>query len=123
MPWLIVALGGALGAVSRYSLDRAVISIVGVPTVLGIFLINVSGSFLLGMFVSVSDVHPGWPTGLRMLVAVGFLGSYTTFSTLMVASVQTGEAGDLVKASLNIVGSIVVGLMAATVGIVAGRAL
>ena len=123
MPWAMVAIGGALGAVSRYALDRVVVSIVGVPTVLGIFLINISGSFLLGMFVSISDSHPGWPTGVRMLVAVGFLGSYTTFSTLMIAGIQSGETGDIAKAALNVAGSVALGLLAATVGIVAGRAL
>ena len=123
MSWAMIALGGAMGAVSRYALDRVVISIVGVPTVLGIFLINISGSFVLGMFVSLSDAHPGWPSGVRMLVAVGFLGSYTTFSTLMVAGVQSGGSGDIAKAALNVVGSVALGMTAAAVGIVAGRAL
>ena len=51
MPWLLVAIGGALGALSRYALDRAVVAALG-PTALGIFLINVTGSFLLGLFVA-----------------------------------------------------------------------
>ena len=72
MPWLLVALGGALGALSRYALDRAVVAAIG-PTVLGIMLINVTGSFLLGVFVSASEGF-GWPSSARMLIAVGFLG-------------------------------------------------
>ena len=121
MPWLLVAVGGALGALSRYALDRAVVAALG-PTVLGILLINVTGSFLLGVFVAASDGF-GWPSAARMLVAVGFLGSYTTFSTLTVASVQLAESGELTRATLNIVGSIVIGLAAAFAGVLVGRAL
>ncbi len=121
MPWLLVAAGGALGALSRYALDRAVVAALG-PTVLGILLINVTGSFLLGVFVAASD-SLGWPSSARMLVAVGFLGSYTTFSTLTVASVQLAESGELTRAALNIVGSICLGLAAALAGVLVGRAL
>ena len=122
MPWILVAVGGALGALSRYGLDRAVISIIG-PTVLGIFLINITGSFLLGLFVTLSEERTGWPMETRMLVAVGFLGSYTTFSTLTVASIQQVIGGDVTRAILNIGGSIAIGLLAAFAGILVGRAL
>ena len=121
MPWLLVAAGGALGALSRYALDRAAVAVLG-PTVLGILLINVTGSFLLGIFVAASDSF-GWPSSARMLVAVGFLGSYTTFSTLTVASVQLAESGELTRAALNIIGSICLGLAAAVAGVLVGRVL
>ena len=120
MPWILVAAGGALGAVSRYAIDRAVEAAIG-PTVLGIFLINVTGSFLLGVFVAAA-AGEDWPSSTRLLVAVGFLGSYTTFSTLTVASVQLAESGELARAALNIVGSMAVGLVAAFAGILLGRA-
>ena len=58
-----------------------------------------------------------------MLLAVGFLGSYTTFSTLTVATMQSAIVPDLPKAAMNILGSIAVGLVAAMVGIIVGRAL
>ncbi len=125
-PYLIVALGGALGAISRYALDRAVTAAVGGQTVLGILLINVTGSFLLGVFVAASAAvsdGQGWPSSARMLVAVGFLGSYTTFSTLTVASVQLAQSGEIGRAALNIVGSVCLGLLAALAGILAGRAI
>lgn len=125
-PYLIVALGGALGAISRYALDRAVTAAVGGQTVLGILLINVTGSFLLGVFVAASAAGSdgqGWPSSARMLVAVGFLGSYTTFSTLTVASVQLAQSGEIGRAALNIVGSVCLGLLAALAGILVGRAL
>ena len=120
-PFLIVAVGGALGAVSRYAIDRAVTAMIG-PTVLGIFLINVTGSFLLGVFVAAS-AGEDWPSSARLLIAIGFLGSYTTFSTLMVASIQLAESGEITRAALNILGSIAVGLIAALAGILVGRAI
>ncbi len=121
MHWLLVAAGGALGALSRYAIDRAVTAYVG-PTVLGIFLINITGSFLLGVFATAYDANE-WPASTRFLIAVGFFGSYTTFSTLTVASVQLADGGDIARAALNIVGSVVVGLAAAFLGILVGRAL
>ena len=121
MPWILVAVGGALGAVSRYAIDRGVEAALG-PTVLGIFLINVTGSFLLGVFVAAS-AGEDWHSSARLLIAVGFLGSYTTFSTLTVASVQLAESGDITRAALNILGSIAVGLIAALAGILVGRAI
>ena len=121
MHWILVAAGGALGALSRYALDRAVAAYIG-PGVLGIFLINITGSFLLGVFVTAYDAH-GWPMSTRLLVAVGFFGSYTTFSTLTVASVQLAQGGDMARAALNILGSVAVGLAAAFAGILVGRAL
>ena len=117
-PWLLVAAGGALGALSRYSIDRAFETLLGHPTVIGIFSINISGAFLLGVFVSTSSL----PTpGARLFLATGFLGSYTTFSTLAVATTQLAETGDLTRATLNIVGSMAVGLAAAFAGLALGR--
>ena len=118
-PYLLVALGGALGALSRYALDRAVTAFVGGPTALGIMLINVSGSFLLGAFVAASEGQ-GWQSSARLLVAVGFLGSYTTFSTLTVASIQLAQSGEMGRAALNIIGSVGLGLLAALAGVLVG---
>lgn len=122
--WLLIALGGALGAVSRYALDRAATAAVGHATVWGIFFINLSGSFLLGLFVGASAARgENWPPEARLLIAVGFLGSYTTFSTLMLAGVQSAESGELGRAALNVAGSVVAGLAAAFAGALIGKAL
>ena len=120
--WGLVALGGALGAISRYAVDGAVNGLFG-ATVLGTFAANVSGSFLLGLLVAAAAGRVGLSEEARALAAVGFLGSYTTFSTLTVASVQIAADGDWGRAAVNIVGSVVVGLVAAFAGILAGRAV
>ena len=83
--WALVALGGALGAISRYAVDRAVNEVFG-TVVLGTFVANISGSFLLGVLVAASGGRLGLSEEVRAVAAIGFLGSYTTFSTLTVAS-------------------------------------
>ena len=120
--WALVALGGALGAMSRYAVDRSVSALIG-PTVLGTFAANISGSFLLGFVLVAASGRLGLSEEARIFIAVGFLGSYTTFSTLTVASVLLAGDGDWVRATTNIVGSVVVGLVAALAGVLAGRAI
>ena len=120
--WALVASGGALGAVSRYAVDRAVNSILG-TVVVGTFVANVSGSFLLGIVVAAVGGRIGLSEEARAFVAVGFLGSYTTFSTLAVATVQYSTHGDWARAGLNVVGSVVIGVIAALAGILVGRAI
>ncbi len=119
----MVALGGAVGATSRYGVDRAVIGIVGGPTVLGTFVVNITGSFLLGLLIAFTAERTGWLLESRLLVAVGFLGSYTTFSTLTVAGLQLFQSGEVTRGLLNVFGSIALGLLAAFLGLVLGRAL
>ena len=120
--WTLVALGGALGAMSRYAVDRSVSAVLG-PTVLGTFAANISGSFLLGLVLAAASGRLGLSEEARIFMAVGFLGSYTTFSTLTVASVLLAGDGDWVRATTNIVGSVLVGVVAALAGIVLGRAI
>ena len=120
--WALVALGGALGAVSRYAVDRSVGALMG-PTVLGTFAANISGSFLLGVVLAAASGRLGLSEEARIFATVGFLGSYTTFSTLTVASVQLAGDGDWMRAITNIVGSVLIGVAAALAGIAVGRAI
>ena len=120
--WALVALGGALGAISRYAVDRAMNEVFG-TVVLGTFVANISGSFLLGVLVAAAGGRVGLSEEVRAVAAIGFLGSYTTFSTLTVASVQLAADGDWLRACTNIVGSIVAGILAALAGILVGRAV
>jgi CrcB protein len=119
---LLIAVGGALGALSRYYLDTAATRLLG-PTLLGIFFINITGSFSVGVFISAAENHISWQNNARLFATIGFLGSYTTFSVLTVATVTLVQSGDLSRAALNIGGSIIVGLAAALLGIYMGRLL
>lgn len=122
MLWALIAAGGALGAMFRYAVDRAVNDAFG-ATVLGTFAANISGSFLLGIVVAAASGRLGLSEEARVFAAVGFLGSYTTFSTLTVASVLLAGEGDWTRAAVNILGSVAAGVVAAFAGLVIGRAV
>lgn len=120
--WVLIAFGGALGALSRYAVDRMASGMLG-ATVLGTFAANVSGSFLLGIIVAAASGRIGLSEEARVFAAVGFLGSYTTFSTLTVTSVLLAGDGDWLRAASNILGSIAIGVAAAFAGLAIGRAV
>lgn len=117
-----VAVASALGGLARYQLG-GVLARAGTSFPWETLLINVTGSFVLGflftLFVEVAPT-PGW---IRAAVLVGFLGSYTTFSTFTLESFRLIEDGAYGAAFANLAGSIVVGLTAVYAGIVLARAL
>ena len=76
----------------------------------------------LYLFIAFTAERTGWLLESRSLVAVGILGSYTTFSTLTIASVLLFQGGEVTRGLVNIFGSIAVGLLAALLGLVVGRA-
>jgi len=120
---LLIGVAGALGAISRYAVQTAVNSLSGGPTVLGTFLVNISGAFLLGLLVGLSE-NGFLPTGpWRTVLGVGFLGAYTTFSTLMLDGTVRAENGEMTSALLNLSASVVIGLIAVYGGLTFGRAI
>ena len=114
------ALGGGIGAVARYLIDRLFSLILG-PGILGILIVNVSGSFLLGIVSAIILEQDQWPTEVKLFTSGGILGSYTTFSTLMLTSTQLANNGDLWKALLNISASLIFGILATIFGIFLGK--
>ena len=122
MYFLLVALGGALGAVARYGVDRLVLAHLASGLV-GTAVVNVTGSFVLGLLAGLLRPRPDWSDEVNMLVAVGFLGSYTTFSTLSLATVVLLEEGNVSGAAVNLSTSVVLGLAAAFGGLAIGRAV
>jgi fluoride exporter len=121
---LVVMLGGALGAYARWALGGWITERAGPVFPWGTLVINLTGSFLLGLFVGVRDsdhyvVHPAW----TLLFAIGFVGAYTTFSTFTVETMQLVSLRSFLLAAANVIGSVVLGLIAAGLGMVIGRAL
>ena len=117
---LLVAAAGALGSLLRYGLEGFVDDRLG-PTVLGTFLVNVSGALALGLFIGLTEERWLAPAYARTAIAIGFLGAYTTFSTLMFESVDQAESGAYLTAAMNVVGSVAAGLAAVYAGLVIGR--
>jgi CrcB protein len=112
---LAVALAAALGAASRYVLDQVVQHQHDQTFPWGTFVINVTGSFVLGLATGLS-MHHGLPSDATTIVGVGFAGGYTTWSTYMWESLALAQAGALAEAAVNVLGSLVVGLTAAAAG-------
>jgi CrcB protein len=118
-----IALGGAAGAVSRYLLQGWVDDLAGGAFPWGTFAINISGSFALGVLFALAVDRALLSPEVRVPLMVGFISAYTTFSTLMLESWRLVEEGDLVLALANLLGSVVVGMIAVVAGLAIGRAL
>ena len=116
----IVAVGAALGGVSRYLLQGWILERTG-PGIVALFIINISGAFALGLVTTLAVDRTLINPEVRLLLTTGFLGGYTTFSSWMLESFQLMQAGDLLRAAVNVVGSAVIGLVGVYFGILAGR--
>ena len=123
MTYLLVALGGAAGSLLRYGIGRLAVHYWESGTVVGTFIVNITGSFALGFFLGWALQRNDLPAEVRAMIAIGLLGGYTTFSTLSYDAVRLLETGEVMRAAVNIGGNLVIGLAAAWLGIVAGRAV
>jgi fluoride exporter len=117
----VVALGGALGAVARYGVSLLVARFWTADFPLGTFLINVSGSFILGFFATLAAERTALDPLWRLLVATGFIGAYTTFSTFEYETQRLTESGATTIAAVNVVGSLVAGFAAVQLGVMLAR--
>ena len=122
MIWLLVAIGGAAGSVLRYAANRLAAHYLGPDTVVGIFAVNVIGSFALGFLATVFIQRSGLPIELRTMATVGILGGFTTFSTLAYDGVRLLSGGEYARAGLSLAANVIVGLLAAWLGVLAARA-
>lgn len=115
-----VGLGGFLGANARYLLGGWVTSHWGAGFPYGTFVINVTGSFILGFFLAFAQDRTWVAPSARLLFAVGFVGAYTTFSTFEYETVRLLQDGELLLGTLYLAGSVVTGAVSAVAGIVLG---
>lgn len=118
-----IGLGGFLGANARYWLGGWIAQRYGTLFPWGTFVVNISGSFILGLFVAVISERVIVPPYLRLLVAIGFVGAYTTFSTFEYETLALAERGSLFIALMNIVASVIAGFIAVWIGMKLGRAM
>ena len=116
----LVGIGGALGAIARYLLGEAMLSFVGPGFPYGTWLINLSGSLLLGVLSGLAVAKSDSPVELVLFATVGFLGAYTTFSTVTIESLNLMRQGTYGLAFINSVGQILVGIAAAGLGFYLG---
>jgi fluoride exporter len=120
--WM-VGLGGFLGSVLRFWLGGYISERMGARFPYGTFVINVTGSFLIGLVVTLLSERGHWSPNLRYLIPIGFIGGYTTFSAFELETLQSLRDGELLSAFLNVILSVGVGFAAVWLGVVAGRTL
>ena len=119
---LWVGLGGFLGANARYLLGGWIAARMGSVFPYGTFVINITGSFILGLIMGTLEGHVLSPA-VRLAMAIGFVGAYTTFSTWTYETIRLIENGSFLPATVNITGSVLVGLLGVMGGLATGRML
>ena len=122
---LLIGTGGALGANARYFLARWVTTLCGDKFPWATFVINISGSFILGLVMALSAPYLKEEIGqhIRLGVAVGFIGAYTTFSTFEYETFTLWQSSSLLLSLLNVLGSLVCGFVAVWSGIILGEVI
>jgi CrcB protein len=119
----MIGIGGFIGAIARFMLGSYIGNRMGTRFPYGTFVINISGSFVIGVVLTIlaerTTASPNW----RYLVPIGFVGAYTTFSTFEYETFRTAQDGQMFLAFLNVALSVVAGFAAVWAGVVAGRSL
>ena len=121
--YLMVGIGGALGSVLRFWVGGYVGDRLGVRFPYGTFLINCTGSFLVGFVVTLLAERTHWSPNWRYLIPIGFIGGYTTFSTFELETFRSFQDGEILVAGLNVALSVVVGFVSVWLGVIAGRTI
>ncbi len=123
MGWAIfqVAVGGALGSVGRYLTGVAVIRLMGGSFPYGTLLVNIGGSFIIGILFIMLGALSGESDRFSALLLTGFLGGYTTFSAYSLDFWLLFEQGRIAEALVYAIGSAVLSIVACGVGIVLAR--
>ena len=119
--FMLITVGAALGANVRYWLATWLAERYGATFPWSTLLINVSGSLLIGLALTVLGQRMVADPTYRLLFVTGFLGAYTTFSTFSYETLALAQRGDYLHAALNAAGSVILGLLATFGGMLLGR--
>ncbi|MAY99591.1 MAG: fluoride efflux transporter CrcB [Micavibrio sp.] len=120
---LFIALGGAIGAVLRHLANGAALRMAGPEFPYGTLSVNIIGSFAMGLFIAWLVTHEPQSANLRAFVSVGLLGAFTTFSTFSLDTITLIERGALTQATLYIMASVMIAIVALWAGLVLGKAV
>ncbi len=120
---ILVAAGGAIGSSLRHLSNLAALRLLSPNFPFGTVFVNVSGSFLMGIVMEMVARRFGASNELRLFLAVGLLGGFTTFSSFSLDAVALYERGALGWAAFYVIGSVVAGIAALFAGFAAARGL
>lgn len=122
MTYLAISIGAVLGANARFLLDGWIAERFGASFPLGTLVINVTGSMLIGVVLTLGAARlvPDW---FRPLLAIGFLGSYTTFSTFSFETLSLAQDAAWGAAALNVAASVGAALVGVYAGTVVARSI
>ena len=123
MPLFLIGIGGFAGAIARYLVDGAVSERTGGTFPWGTLVVNLTGSFVLGLLFALTAERAILPAEIRGPLLIGFIGAYTTFSTFMLESWRLIEDGAITLALANLIGATLLGLLAVAAGLTLGRLL
>lgn len=125
MAYVWIAIGSALGGVARYWCSGVAARMIGETFPWGTLIVNVVGSFIIGFFATLTgpDGRVFASSAARQFVMIGFCGGYTTFSSFSIQTLNLVQDGEWLRAGGNIVGSVVLCLVAVWAGYVAAVAI
>jgi CrcB protein len=122
LTYVWIALGGALGSVARYGCSSLAAHAVGETFPWGTLVVNVAGSFVIGLFSTLTGPDGRWlvPPDARLFVTIGLCGGFTTFSSFSLQTLNLVRTGEFGAAFGNVVGSVALCLLSVWAGFVAG---
>ena len=123
LKYLLVGIGGGLGSILRFWLGSYIGSKMGTRFPYGTFVINITGSFLIGLVFAWLTVRTQWSLNWRYLIPIGFIGGYTTFSSFEFETLRAIQEGQVGLGLLYVAASVVLGFVAVWGGMIAGRAI
>jgi len=123
MRYLMVGIGGAVGSVLRFWIGSYVGGRLGSRFPYGTFVVNITGSFLIGMILTILAEKTQWSDNWRYLIPIGLIGGYTTFSAFEYETFRLFQDGQILGAGLNVGLSVVVGFIGVWAGAIAARSI
>lgn len=119
MQWLMIAMGGALGSIARYATVSYLTPLFAYRFPFGTFIVNISGSFLIGVAYVILVEKATVPSEWRLFFITGLLGGYTTFSAFSLEILQTWQQGHPLNSMLYAASTVFIGLLFAYIGMLA----
>jgi len=121
--YLMVGIGGFLGSVLRFWVGGYISDRMDMRFPYGTFIINCTGSFLIGFVITLLTEKGHWSPNWRYLIPIGFIGGYTTFSTFEYETFRNFQDGEFLVAGLNVAASVVLGFISVWLGVITGRTI